>query len=213
MERIKLEPKNTIKWNQHVPTFELQGNDRVIVCPHVVSFFPDFAIIITGGNGDFVTRQLALELQLFTASMMKSLLRPERNQQILCDSGLPHELLSHASAALTDETHPLHPPLQHMFERLASQSLTPRDLRWADWQIRRPALCTIFPSILFKVFSLKVILNWCYSYQDNRICQQVPATTKNKTESMKGWPKATASRDFGWANWQVRQLDVSCLMD
>ncbi|XP_076455501.1 WD repeat and FYVE domain-containing protein 3-like isoform X2 [Babylonia areolata] len=74
-------------------------------------------------------KKMALELQLFTAYMLKSLLRPERNQQILCDSGLPHELLTHASAALTDETHPLHPPLQHMFERLASQSLTPRDLR------------------------------------------------------------------------------------
>ncbi|KAK7508020.1 hypothetical protein BaRGS_00000985, partial [Batillaria attramentaria] len=73
--------------------------------------------------------KVAMELQLFTVSMLKSLLRTERNQQILCDSGLPHELLSHASAALTDETHPLHPPLQHMFERLASQSLTPRDLR------------------------------------------------------------------------------------
>lgn len=75
--------------------------------------------------------QMALGLQLFTAGLLKTLLRPERNQQILCDSGMPHELLSHASAALADESHPLHHPLQHMFERLASQSLTPRDLRWA----------------------------------------------------------------------------------
>ncbi|XP_070185825.1 WD repeat and FYVE domain-containing protein 3-like isoform X2 [Littorina saxatilis] len=78
---------------------------------------------------DHADRRVAMELQLFTASMLKTLLRPERNQQILCDSGMPHELLSHTSAALTDETHSLHPPLQHMFERLASQSLTPRDLR------------------------------------------------------------------------------------
>ena len=35
--------------------------------------------------------------------------------------------LSLSLAALTDETHSLHPPLQHMYEQLASRSLTPRD--------------------------------------------------------------------------------------
>ncbi|KAK2192065.1 hypothetical protein NP493_40g10007 [Ridgeia piscesae] len=47
----------------------------------------------------------------------------------MCDAGLPHELLMHCNAALADESHPLHPPLQYIFERLAAQSLTPKDLR------------------------------------------------------------------------------------
>lgn len=48
----------------------------------------------------------------------------------MCEYGYPHELLSHGYIALADETHPLHPSLRSMFERLASQSLTPRDLRY-----------------------------------------------------------------------------------
>ncbi|XP_041362357.1 WD repeat and FYVE domain-containing protein 3-like isoform X2 [Gigantopelta aegis] len=74
-------------------------------------------------------KQNSLDLRLFAGDILKSLLRTERNQQIMCDGGFPHELLSHGSVALVDESHPLHPALQYMFERLASQSLTPRDLR------------------------------------------------------------------------------------
>jgi len=70
-----------------------------------------------------------LSLQINTAALLKSLLHTERNQQIMCEYGYPHELLSHGYLALADETHPLHPALRSMFERLASQSLTPRDLR------------------------------------------------------------------------------------
>ncbi|KAI8741991.1 WD repeat and FYVE domain-containing protein 3 isoform X1 [Biomphalaria glabrata] len=73
--------------------------------------------------------QASWDLKIFIADLLKSMLRNERNQQIMCDARFPHELLSHGSAALADESHPLHTFLQYMFERLASQSLTPRDLR------------------------------------------------------------------------------------
>ncbi|XP_048248442.1 WD repeat and FYVE domain-containing protein 3-like isoform X1 [Haliotis rufescens] len=73
--------------------------------------------------------QTSLDLRLFVGETLKTLLRTERNQQVMCDGRFPHELLSHGSVALADESHPLHPYLQYMFERLASQSLTPRDLR------------------------------------------------------------------------------------
>ncbi|KAL5018826.1 hypothetical protein ScPMuIL_004548 [Solemya velum] len=73
--------------------------------------------------------QMAQELQLYVADKIKNMLRTEKNQQIMCDAGFPHELLSHGGVALADESHPLHDPLQHTFERLSSQSLTPRDLR------------------------------------------------------------------------------------
>ena len=72
---------------------------------------------------------MALDLQLHTAEVLKTLLYTERNQQIMCESSFTHELLSHGNVSLADESHPLHSPLQYMFERLASQSLTPRDLR------------------------------------------------------------------------------------
>ena len=74
--------------------------------------------------------QLATDLQSFTCDVLKSVMRSERNQQLMCEAGLPHELLSHATLTLADETHPLHPPVQYMFERLSAQSLTPKDLRY-----------------------------------------------------------------------------------
>ncbi|XP_046392591.1 WD repeat and FYVE domain-containing protein 3 isoform X2 [Ischnura elegans] len=74
-------------------------------------------------------RQQALTLQVCAAEVLKSLVRSERNQQVMCEAGLPWELLCVGRTALEDETHPLHPPLQYMLERLAAQTLEPRDLR------------------------------------------------------------------------------------
>ncbi|XP_069124433.1 WD repeat and FYVE domain-containing protein 3-like isoform X2 [Argopecten irradians] len=73
--------------------------------------------------------RLTLSLKLYTAKLLRALLHTERNQQIMCENSFPHELLSHGYVALADELHPLHSILRAMFERLAAQSLTPRDLR------------------------------------------------------------------------------------
>lgn len=72
---------------------------------------------------------MALTLQCYTSEMLKSLVRSERNQQVMCEAGMPTELLSSCSLSLEDENHPLHPPIQYMFERLAAQTLQPKDLR------------------------------------------------------------------------------------
>ncbi|KAL2720725.1 WD repeat and FYVE domain-containing protein 3-like isoform X1 [Vespula squamosa] len=73
--------------------------------------------------------QLALALQLYIAEIIKSLVRSERNQQVMCEAGMAGELLFMGRIALQDEIHPLHQPLQYIIERLAAQSLEPRDLR------------------------------------------------------------------------------------
>ncbi|XP_067008592.2 WD repeat and FYVE domain-containing protein 3 [Anabrus simplex] len=73
--------------------------------------------------------QVALTLQMYTSEVLKSLVRSERNQQVMCDAGLPGQLLACGRVALEEETHPLHPPLQYMLERLTAQTLEPRDLR------------------------------------------------------------------------------------
>ncbi|XP_047001362.1 WD repeat and FYVE domain-containing protein 3 [Schistocerca americana] len=73
--------------------------------------------------------QLSLTLQMYASEVLKSLVRSERNQQIMCEAGLPGQLLACGRAALEEDTHPLHPPLQYMLERLAAQTLEPRDLR------------------------------------------------------------------------------------
>ncbi|KAL0979906.1 hypothetical protein UPYG_G00191390 [Umbra pygmaea] len=71
----------------------------------------------------------ALDLQLAVANILQLLVHSERNQQVLCEAGLHSRLLQRCSQALGDEDHPLHPPLQRMFERLASQALQPMALR------------------------------------------------------------------------------------
>lgn len=75
--------------------------------------------------------QHALDLQLAVANLLQLLVHSERNQQVLCEAGLHSRLLQRCSCALADEDHPLHPPLQRMFERLASQALQPMVLRYA----------------------------------------------------------------------------------
>ena len=72
---------------------------------------------------------MALDLQAHTCDVLKSLVRTERNQQVMCEAGLPHELLTYCTVTLANEKHPLHVPVQYMFERLAAQCLTPKDLR------------------------------------------------------------------------------------
>lgn len=74
--------------------------------------------------------EVALSLQIYIADVIKSLVRSERNQQVMCDAGMAGELLNVGRLALQDETHPLHQSLQYIIERLAAQSLEPKDLRY-----------------------------------------------------------------------------------
>ncbi|XP_059488715.1 WD repeat and FYVE domain-containing protein 3 [Neocloeon triangulifer] len=71
----------------------------------------------------------SLTLQVFCSEVLKSLVRSERNQQVMCEAGMPGELLRCCAVALEEETHPLHPSVQYMLERLAAQTLEAKDLR------------------------------------------------------------------------------------
>lgn len=72
---------------------------------------------------------MSLALQLFCVDMIKSLVRSERNQQVMCEAGLSAVLLSVGQVSLTDETHPLHQSLQYMTDRLFRQTVGHNDLR------------------------------------------------------------------------------------
>ncbi|XP_042903173.1 WD repeat and FYVE domain-containing protein 3 isoform X2 [Parasteatoda tepidariorum] len=87
--------------------------------------------------------QMALTLQCYLTEVLRSLVRSERNQQVMCESGLPGELLVHCHIALENESHSLHPPLQYIFERLSAQSLEPKDLR-EFLRLGSPLCCTSF---------------------------------------------------------------------
>jgi WD repeat and FYVE domain-containing protein 3 len=68
-------------------------------------------------------------LQLYLAEVIKSLVRSERNQQIMCESGLAGHLLKIGKCVLSEEKNVLHVPLQYILERLAAQALKPTELR------------------------------------------------------------------------------------
>ncbi|XP_073823647.1 LOW QUALITY PROTEIN: WD repeat and FYVE domain-containing protein 3-like [Musca autumnalis] len=72
---------------------------------------------------------LATNLQVYLSEIIKSLVRSERNQQIMCDFGLAGHLLKIARKALSEEVNPLHVPMQYILERLAAQALQPTELR------------------------------------------------------------------------------------
>lgn len=72
---------------------------------------------------------LALNLQVYLSEIIKSLVRSERNQQIMCDFGLAEQLLKIARRSLAEESNPLHVAMQYILERLAAQALQPTELR------------------------------------------------------------------------------------
>ncbi|CAH0558995.1 unnamed protein product [Brassicogethes aeneus] len=98
--------------------------DPIIVHPGVVVCMLQLLPCIQDDN-----YETFLSLQLFLAEIIKSLVRSERNQQLMCDRDFVGYLLSIGSAPLQNENHPLHGPLQYMLERLAAQALEPTDLR------------------------------------------------------------------------------------
>ncbi len=73
--------------------------------------------------------ELSVAAQLFAANLIKTLLRSDRNQQIMCDVNLVGDVLMGCRSVLEDEAHVLHAPLHYILERLAAQKLNPSDLR------------------------------------------------------------------------------------
>ena len=62
-------------------------------------------------------------------NLIKNLLRYERNQQIMSNAQFIDDILCTCKYVLNDETHFLNSSIQHIFERLATQSITPKSLR------------------------------------------------------------------------------------
>uniref|UniRef100_A0A8C9P376 WD repeat and FYVE domain containing 3 n=2 Tax=Marmotini TaxID=337730 RepID=A0A8C9P376_SPEDA len=117
--------KNVADLKLHVAASPLQSSDAVIIHPGAMLAMLDLLASV----GSVTQPEHALDLQLAVANILQSLVHTERNQQVMCEAGLHARLLQRCSAALADEDHSLHPPLQRMFERLASQALEPMVLR------------------------------------------------------------------------------------
>ncbi|KAG5834255.1 hypothetical protein ANANG_G00259620 [Anguilla anguilla] len=117
--------KSAAELKVHVANPSQHSSDSVVIHPGAGLAMLDLLASVSSDSQP----EHALDLQLAVASMLQLLVHSERNQQIMCEAGLHSRLLQRCSSALGDEDHPLHPPLQRMFERLASQALQPMALR------------------------------------------------------------------------------------
>uniref|UniRef100_A0A1A8MNN4 WD repeat and FYVE domain containing 3 n=1 Tax=Nothobranchius pienaari TaxID=704102 RepID=A0A1A8MNN4_9TELE len=111
--------------NPSHPASVSSSSDMVVIHPGAVLAMLDLLPSVSSDKQP----EHALDLQLAVANILQLLVNSERNQQVLCEACLHQRLLQRCSQALCDEDHPLHPPLQRMFERLASQALQPMALR------------------------------------------------------------------------------------
>ncbi|XP_066534651.1 WD repeat- and FYVE domain-containing protein 4 [Hoplias malabaricus] len=96
--------------------------------------------------------QLSAELQLAVAHHVQSMVKSEQNRQIMCESGLLETLLTHCRDILGESTCLLHLPVVRILEKLASQSIDQKSLRWflclGDPLLCNPEKCT--PSQVFQ---------------------------------------------------------------
>ncbi|XP_006867792.1 PREDICTED: WD repeat and FYVE domain-containing protein 3 isoform X1 [Chrysochloris asiatica] len=140
-------PKNVADLKIHVATSSLQSSDAVVIHPGAMLAMLDLLASV----GSVTQPEHALDLQLAVANILQSLVHTERNQQVMCEAGLHARLLQRCSAALADEDHSLHPPLQRMFERLASQALEPMVLR-EFLRLANPLNCGAWDKKLLKQY-------------------------------------------------------------
>ncbi|VDK43967.1 unnamed protein product, partial [Cylicostephanus goldi] len=67
--------------------------------------------------------------QYYCGLLLKALLKPERNQQLMCQVDMPKHLLQIASKLFLCENHILLHPFYYVLERLSYQSMQPCQLR------------------------------------------------------------------------------------
>uniref|UniRef100_A0A3B3TB69 WD repeat- and FYVE domain-containing protein 4 n=1 Tax=Paramormyrops kingsleyae TaxID=1676925 RepID=A0A3B3TB69_9TELE len=89
-----------------------------------------------------VDPQLSVEVQLSLAHHIQSLVKLERNRQIMCESGLLDTLLTHCQDILDGTDDPLHLPVVRIFEKMASQAIDPYSLR-RFLCLGQPLMCAV----------------------------------------------------------------------
>uniref|UniRef100_A0A3B3UT16 Alfy-like armadillo-like repeat domain-containing protein n=1 Tax=Poecilia latipinna TaxID=48699 RepID=A0A3B3UT16_9TELE len=68
--------------------------------------------------------QLSMEMQCSLAHHILSMVKSERNRQIMCEGGLVSTLLAHCRSILLSPNHHLHLPVTRIFEKLSSQAIS-----------------------------------------------------------------------------------------
>ena len=105
--------------------------DPIIVHSSLVTIILQILPTLRCSSGDEENNldEYSLALQAFVAELLQSLLRTEKNQQVMSDVDFLSHILSVAKVALENDGHPLHSPFQYLLERLSAQKLKASDLR------------------------------------------------------------------------------------
>ncbi|XP_077377164.1 WD repeat and FYVE domain-containing protein 3 isoform X1 [Festucalex cinctus] len=190
LTELKLHASNPV---HSAPPSSSSGGDMVVIHPGAVLAMVDLLPSVFSESQP----EHALDLQLAVANILQTLVNSERNQQVLCEASLHQRLLHRCSQALGDEDHPLHPPLQRMFERLASQALQPIALR-EFLRLGNPLNCGAWDKKLLKQYRVHKPSSLSYD-GDAR---------GSMTTSMEGFGAdsvfATPAEDGGQYNGQYR---------
>ncbi|KAL0964144.1 hypothetical protein UPYG_G00319710 [Umbra pygmaea] len=86
--------------------------------------------------------QLSVEVQSSIAHHLQLMVKSERNRQIICEGGVVSTLLTNFQGILLRPEHPLHQPITRILEKLASNSISPKDLR-CFLCLSNPLMCQV----------------------------------------------------------------------
>lgn len=103
--------------------------DPIIVHSSLVTIILQILPTLRCSSSDDNLDEYSLALQAFVSELLQSLLRTEKNQQVMSDVDFLSQILSVAKVALENDGHPLHSPFQYLLERLSAQKLKASDLR------------------------------------------------------------------------------------
>lgn len=70
------------------------------------------------------------------ASHIQSLVKSEKNRQVMCEAGMLKTLMTTCHQVLTTGSSPLHSGLIRIFEKLASQAIEPDVLRYCALYVK-----------------------------------------------------------------------------
>lgn len=75
------------------------------------------------------------------AGHLLSLVKSEKNRQVMCEAGMLRTLMASCRGALRASSSPLHARLIRIFEKLASQAIEPDVLRYRTHCALSPSGC------------------------------------------------------------------------
>jgi hypothetical protein len=118
----------------------------------VITLFHLITNITSNTNDNTKDNYFSYRLQYNLVNLLRNLFRIERNQQIMSKASFIDDILKTCQHVLGDEDHYLNGPIQNLFERLATQSISPKNLRqylrlgtiFEEWRSTKPTTLQIF---------------------------------------------------------------------